>query len=77
MSIIDGALKTLVAKGRSEDEAIADLKKEIDSKFYELDESNRDWSPMELAIMEGGHLLEEHDESLDETLKKVKGKWAL
>jgi 5'(3')-deoxyribonucleotidase len=35
------------------------------------------WSPMELAIMEGGHLLEEHDESLDETLKKVKGEWAL
>ena len=38
-TIIDGALKTLIAKGRSEDEAIADLKKEIDSKFYELDES--------------------------------------
>lgn len=35
------------------------------------------WSPMELAIMEGGHLLEEFDESLDETLKKVKGEWAL
>ena len=38
-TIVDGALKTLIAKGRSEDEAIADLKKEIDSKFYELDES--------------------------------------
>ena len=76
-TIIDGALKTLIAKGRSEDEAIADLKKEIDSKFYDLDESNRDWSPLELAIMEGGHLLEEFDESLDETLKKVKGEWAL
>jgi len=38
-TIIDGALKTLIAKGRSEDEAIADLKKEIDGKFYELDES--------------------------------------
>jgi 5'(3')-deoxyribonucleotidase len=38
-TIIDGALKTLIAKGRSEDEAIADLKKEIDNKFYELDES--------------------------------------
>lgn len=35
------------------------------------------WSPLELAIMEGGHLLEEFDESLDETLKKVKGEWAL
>ena len=228
-TIIDGALKTLIAKGRSEDEAIADLKKEIDSKFYDLDESLEEgwksklagaamagigalgaaghaqaaddpgagakaptqtsqsagglqwlddptipdnlpgkvagsryptraavgtkygsfindkgekinayvdsdltskfvpdkegewkpqkfptnakvgtkygtfvdkngkkwdkyvghdltavfkpavesWSPMELAIMEGGHLLEDFDESLEETLKKVKGKWAL
>ena len=33
-TIVDGALKTLIAKGRSEDEAIADLKKEIDKKFY-------------------------------------------
>jgi 5'(3')-deoxyribonucleotidase len=72
-TIIDGALKTLIAKGRSEDEAIADLKKEIDSKFYDLDE----WSPMEIAIMEGGHLLDDYDENLEETLKKVKGKWAL
>ena len=38
-TIIDGALKTLVAKGRSEDEAIADLKKEIDRKFYDLSEA--------------------------------------
>jgi 5'(3')-deoxyribonucleotidase len=38
-TIIDGALKTLIAKGRSEDEAIADLKKEIDGKFYDLGES--------------------------------------
>ena len=38
-TIIDGALKTLIAKGRSEDEAIADLKKEIDSKFYDLTET--------------------------------------
>jgi 5'(3')-deoxyribonucleotidase len=73
-TIIDGALKTLIAKGRSEDEAIADLKKEIDSKFYDLSEN---WTPLELAIMEGGHLLDEHDENLEETLKKVKGKWAL
>jgi 5'-nucleotidase len=73
-TIIDGALKTLIAKGRSEDEAIADLKKEIDSKFYDLDEN---WSPMELAIMEGGHLLDDYEYPLEETLKKVKGKWAL
>ena len=33
-TIVDGALKTLIAKGRSEDEAIADLKKEVDKKFY-------------------------------------------
>lgn len=33
-TIVDGALKTLISKGRSEDEAIADLKKEIDRKFY-------------------------------------------
>ena len=52
-TIIDGALKTLVAKGRSEDEAIADLKKEIDRKFYT------------------------ESEEIAETLKKVKGKWAL
>ena len=52
-TIIDGALKTLVAKGRSEDEAIADLKKEIDKKFYT------------------------ESEEITETLKKVKGKWAL
>jgi len=38
-TIIDGALKTLIAKGRSEDEAIADLKKEIDGKFYDLTET--------------------------------------
>ena len=38
-TIIDGALKTLIAKGRSEDEAIADLKKEIDGKFYDLTEA--------------------------------------
>jgi 5'(3')-deoxyribonucleotidase len=91
---------------------VADLKKEIDSKFYDLSESDQIWSPMELAIMEGGHLLDESNEftdarmnaikagkdtfvvhgktykvtgdttdereaSLEETLKKVKGKWAL
>ena len=33
-TIVDGAIKTLVGKGRSEDEAIADLKKEVDKKFY-------------------------------------------
>ena len=38
-TIIDGAITTLIAKGRSEDEAIADLKKEIDSKFYDLNEN--------------------------------------
>lgn len=52
-TIVDGALKTLIAKGRSEDEAIADLKKEIDKKFYT------------------------EAEEISETLKKVKGKWAL
>lgn len=36
-TIIDGAMKTLIKKGRSEDEAIADLKKEIDKKFYSED----------------------------------------
>jgi len=36
-TIIDGAMKTLINKGRSEDEAIADLKKEIDKKFYSED----------------------------------------
>ena len=36
-TIIDGALKTLQNKGRSQDEAIADLKKEIDKKFYSED----------------------------------------
>jgi hypothetical protein len=35
------------------------------------------WSPMELAIMEGGHSLDDYDENLTETLKKVKGQWAL
>jgi 5'(3')-deoxyribonucleotidase len=54
-----------------------------DSEIEEFDRAPKDatytesWSPMELAIMEGGHLLDEHDESLEETLKKVKGKWAL
>jgi len=38
-TIIDGAVKTLINKGRSEDEAIADLKKEIDGKFYDLTEA--------------------------------------
>ena len=33
-TIVDGAIKTLIGKGRSEDEAIADLKKEVDKKFY-------------------------------------------
>ena len=77
-TIIDGALKTLIAKGRSEDEAIADLKKEIDSKFYDLDESNRDWSPMELAIMEGGHLLEEFDKApkIEESMNLLERKMA-
>ena len=37
-TIIDGAMKTLINKGRSEDEAIADLKKEIDKKFYSEDQ---------------------------------------
>jgi 5'(3')-deoxyribonucleotidase len=50
-TIVDGAIKTLVSKGRSEDEAIADLKKEVDKKFY--------------------------TEEINETLKKVNGKWAL
>lgn len=34
-TIIDGMIKTLIAKGRTRDEAIADLKKQIDSRFYE------------------------------------------
>jgi hypothetical protein len=37
-TIIDGAIKTLITKGRSEDEAIADLKKEVDKKFYTEEE---------------------------------------
>jgi len=37
-TIVDGAIKTLVGKGRSEDEAIADLKKEVDKKFYTEEE---------------------------------------
>ena len=56
----------------------------IDSGFANGDKgytfkrvAQESWSPMELAIMEGGHLLEDYDESLEETLKKVKGKWAL
>ena len=36
--IIDGVIKSLVAKGRTEDEALADLKKQIDKKFYSEDQ---------------------------------------
>lgn len=52
-TIVDGVIKTLMSKGRSRDEAIADLKKQVDSRFYEavdviaddaiLNESLRDW----------------------------------
>ena len=41
-TIIDGAITTLKSKGRSEDEAIADLKKEIDRKFYTEDAASAD-----------------------------------
>lgn len=34
-TLIDGMIKTLIARGRTRDEAIADLKKQIDSRFYE------------------------------------------
>ena len=34
-TIIDGMIKTLIKQGRTRDEAIADLKKQVDSRFYE------------------------------------------
>jgi hypothetical protein len=52
-TIIDGMIKTLIKQGRTRDEAIADLKKQVDSRFYEaidvladeeiLEENLRDW----------------------------------
>lgn len=52
-TLIDGMIKTLIARGRTHDEAVADLKKQIDSRFYEaidafaadeiLEENLRDW----------------------------------
>jgi pyrimidine deaminase RibD-like protein len=36
--IIDGVIKSLIRKGRTEDEAVADLKKQIDKKFYAEDQ---------------------------------------
>lgn len=34
-TLIDGMIKTLISRGRTRDEAISDLKKQIDSRFYE------------------------------------------
>jgi hypothetical protein len=52
-TLIDGMIKTLVKRGRTHDEAVADLKRQVDSRFYEaidalvrgevLEESLRDW----------------------------------
>ena len=52
-TIIDGMIKTLIKQGRTRDEAIADLKRQVDSRFYEaieayaadqiLEENLRDW----------------------------------
>ena len=52
-TIIDGMIKSLIKQGRTHDEAIADLKKQVDSRFYEaidalangdtLEENLRDW----------------------------------
>lgn len=52
-TLIDGMVKTLMSRGRTRDEAVADLKKQIDARFYEaidafaadeiLEENLRDW----------------------------------
>jgi len=34
-TIIDGMIKTLIKQGRTHDEAIADLKRQVDARFYE------------------------------------------
>jgi predicted nucleotidyltransferase len=52
-TLIDGMIKSLIKQGRTRDEAISDLKKQVDSRFYEaidllangdiLEENLRDW----------------------------------
>jgi hypothetical protein len=57
-TIIDGAITTLKSKGRSEDEAIADLKKEIDRKFYTEDAASADQVNKETAPLRRRRVVE-------------------